>query len=534
MKRNILWPIYLSFAVVLGILIGMFLNFPGRTPGFAAGDPREEKVKQIINYIDFEYLDEVNTDSLLDMTIVGMLRKLDPHSSYIPLDDVASLNENIEGSFEGIGIEFKLYHDTLTVVRVLEGGPAEKANIQSGSRILSANDEILYGPGIQSSDVTGRLKGEAGSKVLLQVYNPLSKKLAGLTVERGKVPIKSVQSAFMLNANTAYVKVTRFAETTGKELKGALIELKARGAKKLVLDLRDNPGGLLKAAKEVCNQFLENGQLIVFTRDRNGEGDELYASRKGEFKDGDLVVLINEGSASASEIVSGAVQDNDRGLIIGRRSFGKGLVQEEMTLRDGSKLRLTTQRYFTPSGRSIQKPYNEYDRGYLEQKGYGAHVPHQDSAYVSPQEYKTISGRSMYGGGGIAPDIEVPFDTSRSATIVYHLGLVVNFDEAAFTYVDKNRAYFNARSREDFMQDFVVDSTMLAYFFPNRMAYINQLPPTADALLRNRLKAYLAYSLYGSDGFQEAYAPSDPAIRMALLKLEEGFDLSGPLGEEAK
>lgn len=522
MKRNILWPIFLAFATVLGVLIGMFLDFPGRTPGFGDGDPREEKVKQIINYIDFEYLDAVNTDSLLDLTITNLLRRLDPHSTYIPLDEVARINEGVEGSFEGIGIEFKLYKDTLTVVRVLEGGPAEKAGMQAGMRILSANDEVLYGPGIQTSDVTNRLKGEAGTAVILSAYLPQDKTLETLKVERGKVPIKSVQSSFMLNNNTGYIKLVRFAETTGKEIKLALIELRAQGAKKLVLDLRDNPGGLLKAAKEVCNQFLENGQLIVFTRDRNGEGDELYASRKGEFKQGDVVVLINEGSASASEIVAGAIQDNDRGLILGRRSFGKGLVQEEMTLGDGSKIRLTTQRYYTPSGRSIQKPYGEYDRGYLENKGYGAQVPGQDSSSVATQAYQTISGRPVYAGGGIMPDVEIPFDTSRNATLVYHLGLVVDFDQQAFSYVDQNRSALNRLSREAFMTDFVVDSNLLEHFFGERISYVRQLPPLADTLLRNRVKAYVAYSLYGNIGFQQAFSPSDPAIQEALARLKAG------------
>jgi carboxyl-terminal processing protease len=521
-KRNILWPIYLAFAVVLGILVGMFLDFPGRTPGFGDGDPREEKVKQIINYIDFEYLDAVNTDSLLDLTITNLLRRLDPHSTYIPLDEVARMNEGVEGSFEGIGIEFRLYKDTLTVVRVLEEGPAAKAGLKAGMRILSANDEVLFGPGIQTADVTNRLKGEAGTDVILSAFEPETKSIETLRVARGKVPLKSVQSSFMLNSNTGYLKLIRFAETTGKEVKLALIELRAQGARKLVLDLRDNPGGLLKAAKEVCNQFLENGQLIVFTRDRNGEGDEIYASRQGEFKQGDLVILINEGSASASEIVAGAIQDNDRGLIIGRRSFGKGLVQEEMTLGDGSKIRLTTQRYYTPSGRSIQKPYGEYDRGYLENKGYGAQIPGQDSSSVATQAYQTISGRPVYAGGGIMPDVEIPFDTSRNATLVYHLGLVVDFDQQAFSYVDQNRSTLGRLSREAFMRTFEVDSALLDHFFGERAEYVHQLPPPADTLLRHRMKAYIAYSLYGNIGFQQAFSPSDPAIQEALERLKAG------------
>lgn len=503
----------------------MFLNFPGLTPGFGDGDPREEKVKQIINYIDFEYLDAVNTDSLLDITITDLLRKLDPHSTYIPSGDVASASEGINGSFQGIGIEFKLYRDTLTVIRALEGGPSQKAGIEAGNRILSANDEALFGSDVKIENITGRLKGEAGTKVVLQVYNRYTKKYTPITVERGEVPINSVQSSFMLNENTGIIKLVRFASTTGKEVKLAITSLKAKGATKLILDLRDNPGGLLQAAKAVGNEFLDNGKLIVFTRDRNGEGDEIYASRKGEFQQGDLIVLINEGSASASEIIAGAIQDNDRGLILGRRSFGKGLVQEEMTLGDGSKIRLTTQRYYTPSGRSIQKPYGDYDRGYLEQKGYTKKMPVQDSTSIAVQEYQTLSGRSVYGGGGIAPDVEIPFDTSKAATLVYHLGMVISFDEKAFTYVDTYRETLQQLSRKQFMQTFEVDSTVLVNFFDERPEYLESIPDASERLLKTRIKAYIAYSLFGNGGFQEAFASSDPAILEALKLFAEGYNL---------
>lgn len=526
MKSKVLTPIFLSLALVTGICIGLLFSFPDRHLTFAEGDPREEKVKQIINYIDFEYLDAVNTDSILDIAITDLLRKLDPHSSYIPSSDVASASENIQGSFDGIGIEFKLYRDTLTVIRAIEGGPSEEAGIKAGDRILNANDETLYGEGIQVQDITSRLKGEPGSKVVLQIFDPYKKELQALTVKRGKVPINSIQSSFMINSNTGLIKLLRFAGTTSKEIKVAIAGLKAQGMKRLVLDLRDNPGGLLQAAQAVSDQFLENGKLIVFTRDRNEEGDEIYASRKGEFQEGDLIVLINEGSASASEIVAGAMQDNDRGLILGRRSFGKGLVQEEITLRDGSKIRLTTQRYYTPSGRSIQKPYGDYDRGYLERKGYGTQVPQQDSSSIAPQEYRTLAGRSVFGGGGIKPDIEVPFDTSKAATLVYHLGMVVSFDEKAFEYVDANRPKLIQLKRDEFMRDFEADSVVMAHFFTSRIEYLSEISESAKALLQSRVKAYIAYNLYGSSGFQEAFSLSDPVIQKALDLFERGYVLS--------
>ena len=413
---------------------------------------RENKIRQIINYIDYDYVDQLNTDSLLDITINDLLRKLDPHSVYIPQQDVEASEESIRGSFEGIGIEFKIYRDTLTVIRALSGGPSARAGIQSGDRILLAGNREMYGEDLTTDDVINTLKGKSGSRVTMSVYHPVSGTTEMKSIKRGEIPLQSVTTSFMVNDHTGYMKLSRFSQNSDVELARAIKKLKKQGAHNLILDLRDNPGGLLSVARDVSDEFLTDNKLIVFTKDRNGDKNSIYATSSGNFEKGHLAVLINEGSASASEIVAGAIQDNDRGWIIGRRSFGKGLVQEEMTLSDGSKIRLTTRRYYTPSGRSIQKPYKDYDRGFLEQSGFEG--MHKVGADTTHSVYKTLGGRNVYGGGGISPDFEVPIDTSRAAVILYHLSGLANFDEQAFSYVDSHRKDFARVSEREFFQEF--------------------------------------------------------------------------------
>ncbi len=517
-NSNILYPIFLSIALLIGIIIGVVFDFPTKTIALSDYNQREEKLRQIINYIDYEYVDELNTDSILDATIASLMRQLDPHSSYIPVDQVEASTESMRGSFSGIGIEFKIIKDTLTVVRVIEDGPAERAGLKQGDRILAAGDKQLFGYGLSSDEVVHTLKGEAGSRVALSVYSQQRQGLDLITVKRGDVPINSVQGSFMLDEETAYIKLVRFAERSGDELRTAIKKLKRRGAKKLVLDLRDNPGGLLSVAREVTDQFLEKGELIVFTKDRDGETNELYATSRGAFEDGKLAVLINEGSASASEILAGALQDNDRAWIVGRRSFGKGLVQEEMTLQDGSKIRLTTSRYYTPSGRSIQKPFAEYGvQG--EEESFHARELRKEAGEGT--EYHTRSGRTVFGGGGIKPDVEVPMDTSRSAAILYHLSMLTNFNEKSFSYVDENRTAFKGMSQDEFMQEWKVDDEVLSYFFGTAMARIKIQTEETRELIKGRIKAFIAYNLYGNGAFQEAYAPYDPTIREAQQILNE-------------
>ena len=518
--NNILIPIFLGIALVLGITIGSFLNFPVKPMALVESNEREVKLRQIIDYINYEYVDEVNTDSLLDLTIEDLLKKLDPHSSYIPSEMASRSEETMRGSFEGIGIEFKIFRDTLTVVHAIDGGPSLKAGIEKGDRILAAGDKVLFGSDITSRDVINTLKGESGTEVSLEVYRPSDKSTIDIEVERDAVAINSVQMDFMLTNDVGYLKLLRFAQTSTEEIRLAIRDLRAKGAKKLVLDLRDNPGGLMQSAREIADEFLEDDQLIVFTKDRDGNLRNYESTSRGSWEKGDLAVLINENSASASEIVAGAIQDNDRGWVVGKRSFGKGLVQEEITLEDGSRLRLTTQKYYTPSGRSIQKPYNSYEDydGHAYLGGEGAF---QTSADLPAKEYFTRGGRKVYGGGGIAPDHLVSRDTSTARNFIYHLGLIANFDEKAFSYIDQNRKALNNWTEDQFVEDFEIDEELLHYFFDVHTTTILSQPEATQQLIKDRIKAYMAYNMYGSTAFQRIYSGHDPYVDTALKVLNE-------------
>lgn len=516
MKDKVWLPLLVALAVVAGVVIGVYFDIPGPVGGGSNQDTREKKLRQIINYINYEYVDDVNTDSLLDLTLAHLLRNLDPHSAYIPQENVEATEQSIRGSFDGIGVEFKIYKDTLTIVRVLPDGPSAKAGLKGGYRILKADTNVLYGAGLGTSDVVGLLKGPGGSRVELELYDPLTNKIVKKSVKRGKVEIHSVSAYFMLSDTVGYVQLVRFSENTADEMDAAIKALKKSGAEKLVLDLRDNPGGLLTAAVSVSDQFLEDDKMVVFTISRTGERRELLASRKGRFEKGDVAVLINEGSASASEIVAGAIQDNDRGTIIGRRSFGKGLVQQEMELEDGSRIRLTTQRYYTPTGRSIQKPYNEYEKDYLQRKGYSNRIPKQDSAAVSQRKFVTPGGKVVYGGGGIMPDVVVHYDTSKQASLLYHLGMVVNIDQRAFEYVDAFRKKLQYYPPALFVDSFAVDSAVLGYFFPpESAAYLNDTSVRLD-LVKSRIKAFIARNLYDNAVYQQIYLKTDPFLEETL------------------
>ncbi len=515
MKINkIYFPIILALGVVAGIGLGMYFNFPNTLVPPQASLERENKIKLVMSYIDNQYVDAVDTDSLLNQTISELLRKLDPHSAFIAAQDVAESEEEVNGGFVGVGIEFRIFKDTLTVLKVMADGPAAKAGVLAGDRIYRANDNPMYGDSLHTNDVIAALKGEEDTEVYIEINRGQPRSYHALTITRGMVPIKSVSSQLMLDERTAYVRLDRFAQTTATEVKNAITTLRQQGAERLVFDLRDNPGGLLTMANAVSDQFLARGELIVFTQNRELDRVDYEASREGVFENGDLVILIDEGSASASEIVAGAVQDNDRGWIIGRRSFGKGLVQEEIPLPDGSKMRLTTRRYYTPSGRSIQKPFKDYDQRYLQNNGY--HSSWEDSPQDSNATYYTTGGREVFGGGGILPDVAVAIDTNRDAIVVYHLINLANIQGQAFAYVDGNRKEFSAISQTEFEKSFEITQDVLDYFFKDNVGRLESLKPSAFELLKLRIKAYLAYELYNQSAYQKIYFKADPLINKAL------------------
>jgi len=350
-------PLLVGVALAAGIFIGEKLNFSDTSDRLFTSNSKKDKLNRLIDYIDYEYVDDVDTDSIVDVTVNGILDNLDPHSIYIPESEMQQVSDNMKGDFVGVGISFYTYQDTVAVIRPTHGGPSEKAGIKGGDRIVVADGDSIFGKQWTNEAIIKKLKGENNSKIHLKIHRRGEDSLLSFTVKRGHIPIESVDAAYMLTQKLGYIKINRFAESTYNEFKTALTKLQNQGATQLVLDLRDNPGGFLAVAEEIVDEFLEKEKLILFTKNKKGHIEESYATSRGDFEKGEIYILINENSASASEIVAGALQDNDKGTIVGRRSYGKGLVQREMSLGDGSAIRLTVSRYYTPTGRSIQRPY---------------------------------------------------------------------------------------------------------------------------------------------------------------------------------
>lgn len=516
MNKNSL-PIYLSIAVVFGILIGAFFN-GGSGVGFSfvGKTPSEIKIKRLIDYIQRDYVDTVNTDGLLDGAITQMLSKLDPHSVYIPKENLQAVTENMQGKFVGIGVQFRMIKDSITVIQPIKGGPSIQAGIQAGDRILMANKDTLFGMSMNSGKVPSYLKGKPDTKVALQIYRKANDSLFTVEITRGNVNIKSVDLAYMITDSIGYIKLDRFARNTYSEFKTSLNSLLDKGMKNLVLDLRGNGGGFIDIANSIVDEFLEENTLIVFTKNNKGQIEKSFATQKGNFEKGGLYVLIDENSASASEIVAGALQDNDKGTIIGRRSFGKGLVQVEMDLGDGSAVRLTTARYYTPTGRSIQKPYagnknidyyNEY-----QQRIFSGELLSKDSIKVIDSlKFKTPKGKIVYGGGGIIPDVFVPIDTTSYMTNFY-FNTISNF---AFDYVDNNRKKLKEWSIEDFIEDFDKNDAIFSEYLSKIEDRITPSFKTKQSLKRY-LKTTIANNLFGDVGFYRMVQLDDKMIQKVL------------------
>lgn len=451
--KKIYWPIVFFSAIALGVVIGGKLNYFSNKTTFTSGSYKS-KLNKLIDFIERDYVDQVDTDSIVDLTVNGILEKLDPHSVYITKNELNQVSESMRGDFVGIGVNFYMYKDTITVIKPLTGGPSEKAGIKSGDRILFADNYKLFGKKLPNDSLYSKLKGEIGSEVTLTVYRKSENKKLTIKLKRDVIPIKSVDVSLMISPTTGYIKINRFAESTFEEYRKGLIKLKKQGAKTIVLDVRDNGGGYLDQAVQIADDFLAEEAPIVSTKNKKGRVDKTKATSNGLFENGKVIILINENSASASEILAGAIQDNDRGLIVGRRSFGKGLVQREMPLGDGSAVRLTVARYYTPSGRSIQKPYVEGNEEYFnefEKRFYNGELYEKDSIKVADSlKYKTLKGRTVYGGGGIIPDIFVPLQGrhgDEALEMLMQSGVVSYF---VFEQIDKNRTEFEGISFESF------------------------------------------------------------------------------------
>ncbi len=517
-------PLLTAILLILGMFIGSRYDYPARPARILAEEEKEQKIRQIINYIDYEYVDDVNTDSLLDLTIKDMLHRLDPHSTYIAQQDVQVTDESIQGHFEGVGIEFHIHNDSLVVVRVIENGPAQKAGVKGGDRIVAINNVPAIGEYEETSEVIHSLRGESGSEVVVTIARRGSSDTREVPIQRGPIPILSLDVSYMLNDSVGLLKVNRFSETTMDEFKSAIRALERGGMKRLILDLRDNPGGLLYAAEEMSDAFLEEDQLIVYTQDREGEKEMTFATDEGIFEEGQLAVLINENSASAAEIVAGALQDNDRATIIGRRSFGKGLVQEEMRLSDGSRMRLTTSRYYTPTGRSIQKPYEngyeDYQQDYYRRRENGELFVPDSSQFDPSQRFETAGGKVVYGGGGIMPDIFVPIDSSvYSNAWLYHQFSYSMMDGFAFDWVDRNRSSLEGMSADQFVAQWVVPQELYIELLSElgAMKYEQRIDQSMRDFIEQRLKALIGRNLWGNEAFYPVVFQDDPNVRTVML-----------------
>ncbi len=524
MKKRYL-PLLVAAAIAIGFLFGGKLNFADSSGDIFSSNSKKDKLNRLIDYIDHEYVDDVDTDSIVDVTVNNILEKLDPHSVYIPPQDLQRVTENMQGDFVGVGISFYMLNDSLTVVRTLEGGPSVKAGIKPGDRILIADNDTLFGKGLTSENVIAKLKGVANTPVNLKVHRKGEASLLNFNLKRAKVPIKSVDTYYMLDDGLGYIKVNRFAESTYKEFKKAMDDLMENGMTKLALDLRDNPGGYLGIAEQMVDEFLEDDVLILFTKNKKGKVEKTYATKEGDFEDGQIFVLINEKSASASEIIAGALQDNDKGTIVGRRSFGKGLVQREMALGDGSAVRLTISRYYTPTGRSIQRPYENGHEDYYNDfydRYKNGEMKSPDSIKVADSlKFKTPKGKIVYGGGGIIPDIFVPLDNTLEQEYVNYILGSAFLSNFVFEYLDKDRSRFQNLSEEEFIEQVMIDESIYEAFkrYAQRARFNFSFADHKDKL-KQFIKATLAEQLYGTNAYGQILNEGD-------VMIEKVKDLAG-------
>lgn len=527
-KKNygyILLPLFLSLGIIGGLFIGRYSSEQRMSPG-------EEKLRTVLGMIQEQYVDPIDIDSLINESIPDLLASLDPHSAYIPAESLTIANDDLEGSFGGIGVAFQVLNDTVTVVEVITGGPAEKVGILPGDLILEANGKKLTGEKITSDEVFKTLRGKEGTKVKTLVKRRSSKTPLTFDIVRGEIPSNSVDAAYMLTDDTGYVKVSKFARTTYSEFYTALTRLQKEGAKKYIVDLRGNSGGFMDQAIYMANEFLPAGRGIVFTKGRIAENQTVATSDgTGQFQNVPLTVITNEFSASASEIFAGAIQDNDRGLVIGRRTFGKGLVQNQLSLPDSSAVRLTVARYYTPSGRCIQKEYKrgkdgKYEMDIADRYTHGEFYSRDSIKLDKSKLFRTVNGREVYGGGGIMPDVFVPEDTTGYTS--YYLeavnkGLINTF---AQYMADSYRPMMKDKSVESMMRILPRDNTLLQNFvsyaaskgLPARWYYINQ----SRGLLLNQIKGVIARDLVGYEGLIKILNQEDKTVAEALRLLEQG------------
>ena len=520
-------PLIIGIALAAGILIGFYMPHP-QTGLYTNFPPSNDKLSRMLDIIESDYVDTVNRNALVEEAIPVMLRKLDPHSVYIPASDLAQANEPLQGNFDGIGVSFNMLTDTVLIISAIPRGPSETAGIIPGDKIIYVNDSLIAGKNIPDEDVVKMLKGPRGTKVELKIERKGAASLLPFTIIRDKIPIYSLDVSYMMSGDVGYIKISNFAVTTHEEFRKGLRELKDQGMQKLILDLRGNSGGVMDAATQIADEFLPDGKLIVFTMGKSTPRQDIKATGQGDFETGELVVLIDEWSASASEILAGAVQDNDRGTIIGRRSFGKGLVQEPVMFRDGSGMRLTIARYYTPTGRSIQKPYDQGVEKYYEDLGnrlmHGEFEEADSIRQVDSLRFTTPGGKVVYGGGGIMPDIFVPLDTvgvSDYFLAIRNSGLLYRY---AMKYTEDNREtlgkFKDLPSLGKWLDDQNLLAKFVAYAGQNGVPAKNDQITVSGKIITVQLKAYIARNMLDNKGFYPIWQEIDRTLLDALAYLE--------------
>ena len=521
---------YLFLLLAAGICLGMFFSNTSSRLKQEKLNGEFSKFDEVMWYVNQHYVDTINSQQLEDEAVAAMIEELDPHSIYISQDEFNAVNDPLTGSFEGIGIQFRIENDTVAIVSVIKGGPSEKVGIMAGDRIVTVNDSLVASPKLKNEDVMRLLKGPKGTKVKVGVYRRGVEGLLDFTITRDVIPTYSVDIAYMLDENIGFLKLSKFSATTYDEFKRGIRKLQSQGMKQLIFDLRGNSGGYLNAAVDIADEFLPKGSMIVYTEGRNRPRRDMIARRRGILEDMPVVVLIDSESASASEIVAGALQDNDRGTIIGRRSFGKGLVQEQIMLSDNSAIRLTVARYYTPTGRSIQKPFDGDREKYLfesyERYTNGELFSEDSIHFADSLKYTTPKGKTVYGGGGIMPDIYVPLVNDSTE---YYFNRIVNLGilyQYAFDYTDRHRQELGRyKTVEAFDKSFVVNESMFNELV--KLAEEKGIKGTdvqkqvARREANTLLKAYIARDLFDDEGFYPIYAPMDEILQRALQELKK-------------
>lgn len=526
--NSIIWyPLVISIAIVLGIVIGNYIS----TKKFTLD--KDRKINAVLNLIQSEYVDSIDVKNLVEQAIPAIIGNLDPHSYYIPASDIRAENEKLDGSMSGIGVSFFMMNDTANVDQVIPNGPAEKVGMLAGDRIISVNGESIVGGTLTAEGIRSKIRGEKGTKVRIGVKRNTSKKTLTFTITRDDIPMNTIDVSYMLDDKTGYIKIAQFGKNTYDEFFAALSKLKKDGASRYIVDLRGNPGGYMEMAILMVNEFLEQGELIVYTKGRKEREDiQVWSDDQGSFHDAQVAVLIDEYSASASEIMAGALQDNDRGLVVGRRSFGKGLVQKQIYLPDSSAIRLTIARYYTPSHRCIQKDYTLGDEDDYSKELYDRYTHGElysaDSIKVDKSRiFRTANGRIVYGGGGIVPDIFVPNDTTGITTYyraVANLGLLQQY---VYTYVDINRDQLKNVKTVKQLMGMMPSDDALTYDFvcyardngvPMRWYYIN----LSRSLIARQLRALVIRDVLGSEEFYRYYNRTDNTVNAALKALNDG------------